>query len=74
MPNAELISTCQRRRTTESGKRSGMQANAVPTSIPPPMPCKPRASTRNSMLLAAPHSTDAAVNTTIDAITNGLRP
>ena len=53
MPNAELISTCQRRRTTVSGNRSAMQANAVPTSIPPPMPCKPRASTRNSMLLAS---------------------
>ena len=35
---AELIITCHRRRTTESGKRSAMQANAVPTSMPPPMP------------------------------------
>ena len=51
-----------------------MHANAVPTSIPPPMPCKPRASTRKSMLLASPQSTDATVKTTIDAITNGLRP
>ncbi|WP_258401941.1 MFS transporter, partial [Burkholderia multivorans] len=29
IPNAELISTCQRSRTTESGNKSGMHANAV---------------------------------------------
>ncbi|KGD21639.1 hypothetical protein DP42_4548 [Burkholderia pseudomallei] len=51
-----------------------MHANAVPTSIPPPIPCKPRASTSDSMSCAIAHSTDAPVNTTSDAITNGLRP
>lgn len=51
-----------------------MHANAVPTSIPPPIPCSPRASTSISMSFAIPHSTDAPVNTTIDTMTNGLRP
>ncbi|RAB79010.1 hypothetical protein DN543_31290, partial [Burkholderia multivorans] len=33
IPNAELISTCQRSRTTESGNKSGMHANAVGPSL-----------------------------------------
>ncbi|MCY1241491.1 hypothetical protein D9M72_543950 [compost metagenome] len=74
MPNAALSITCQRSRTCESGNRSAMQAKAVPTSMPPPMPCSARASTRNGMLVASPHSAEATVNTTIDASTKGLRP
>ncbi|MCY1214443.1 hypothetical protein D9M72_262570 [compost metagenome] len=51
-----------------------MQAKAVPTSMPPPIPCRARASTRNGMLGAMPHSAEATEKTTIDASTNGLRP
>ncbi|MNR02786.1 hypothetical protein D3C85_1186530 [compost metagenome] len=74
MPKAELSMTCQRSRTWGSGNRSGMDAKAVPTSIPPPMPCSARASTRPSMVSAAPHSAEARVNSTMAATTNGLRP
>lgn len=51
-----------------------MEANAVPTSMPPPTPCSARASTSVNMLSAAPHSTEASVNSTIAATTKGLRP
>jgi dTDP-4-amino-4,6-dideoxygalactose transaminase len=51
-----------------------MHAYAVPTSMPPPTPCSARDHTRNVMLPAMPHMTDASVKTTMDAITNGLRP
>ncbi|MNT47761.1 hypothetical protein D3C72_1845020 [compost metagenome] len=74
MPKAELSMTCQRSRTWGSGKRSGIQAKAVPTSMPPPMPCSARASTSSSMVLAAPHRTEARVNSTMAATTKGLRP
>src|SRR3546814_19173326 len=43
IPNAALSSTCQRRRTCEYGNRSGMQAKAVPISMPTPMTCNARA-------------------------------
>ncbi|MNN92166.1 hypothetical protein D3C81_2104050 [compost metagenome] len=74
MPKAELSMTCQRSRTCGSGNRSGIDAKAVPTSMPPPMPCRARASTSVNMLSAAPHRTEASVNRMIAASTNGLRP
>ncbi|MNI52776.1 hypothetical protein D3C73_1075790 [compost metagenome] len=74
MPKAELSITCQRKRTCGSGNRSGMEANAVPTSMPPPMPCRARASTSDSMLSAAPHRAEASVKRMMAATTKGLRP
>ena len=65
---------CQRKRDLGSGNRSGIHAKVVATSMPPPMPWAPRASTSCSMFCAQPHNMDAAVNSTMAARTNGLRP
>ena len=51
-PNVDVTSTSQRSRSFGSGKRSATAANTVPSRMPPPMPCTPRAITSNSMLSA----------------------
>ncbi|MNP13075.1 hypothetical protein D3C76_1053410 [compost metagenome] len=72
--NMALSNNCQRRRCRVSGNNSGTQANAVPTSMPPPKPCSTRPATSQGMLWASAQVSDASMKITVATSTNGLRP
>ena len=56
------------------GKLSISTAWAIGWSAPPPAPWRIRATTSIPRLVAAPHSADARVNTTMHVTRNRLRP
>jgi hypothetical protein len=68
-PNTPLI-----RARCSGGNTSASTANVDANNTPPNTPCSARRNTKDAMFHEVPHSADAAMNPTIPASKNGLRP